>query len=165
MAEIPATVKVTRFDILAMQLLLLFRIPANFYILIVAWLVLAAALYSQTAKYGVLAYLTIVTIAALAAFVGTIAFCIILQLVLASERQGTLGPHRFVIGEEWFSEESGGTKTSTNWSAIRKVFRFSSYFFVLISAYRVHIVPKRSFESEQEYLDFTNEIERRASAA
>ena len=164
MAEVTVTAKVTRFDILTMQLLLLFRLPANFYILIAAWFVMAVALHSQTAKYGVLVYLATVTIVALATFVGTILFCIALQLALASERQGTLGPHRFVIGEEWFSEESGGTKTLTKWSGIRKVFRFRSHFFVLISAYRVHIVPKRSFESEQQYLDFTNEIEKRASA-
>ena len=151
--------KISRIDLLRMQLYLLFRISANFYFFLLLWTLMAFSTWSALEEHGVVAYLLTVTIIAIGAFFGAIVFCGILQLIFASEKHGFIGPHQFEIRPDGFSETTKGTTTVTNWAGVQRLFRFRSYLFLMISTFRVHIIPRRAFESEEAFQNFADSIE------
>ena len=152
---------IKRLDLLKMQVYLLFRVPANLYFFALIWIAMAIVSWSLLGKYGLAVYLLSVSIVAVFAFLAGLPFTILMQLVLATEKQGFIGPHTFEIRDDAFVEVSSGSSTTTRWGNIARIFVFRKYLFVMISMYRVHIVPRRAFRSDDEFRQFIDAVQSR----
>ena len=149
---------IRRSDLIAMNFALLLRLRINLIFLFILFVVVSVSARSIATEsvplYVGVVFVGFVLVAAVL-FIGGF----LLQALFATERQGFLGPHRFEIASDGFYEETKGTRTSTQWSAISKLIVVKRHIYVLISAYRVHIIPKRAFESEAEFRAFARQLQ------
>lgn len=150
---------VTRADIVAMNLILLPRLPVTG-----VWMAAFAAVAAWSARPVLperpLLFAGVVTGMAVAGVVFMFSACLILMLLTISRKQGFLGRHRFTLRDDGFEEDTGGTRTFTEWSGVRKAIVTRRYLCVLISAYRAHVIPRRAFDSQDAYEQFAGRLER-----
>ena len=151
--------QILRSDLVAMNVALFFRLRANIVILLFLFVLVGAPGRDLVAR-SIPRYLTVTIIGSV--FVAAVLFAagVLLQTVVATEKQGFLGHHRFQISSDGFSEEAKGTRTITRWDCISRIFILKRYIDVTISAYRVHIIPKRAFKFESEFTAFARELKR-----
>lgn len=163
-SEMKVEAHITRTDLLRMQFYMLFRLPANLYFFAFFWLAMAVVALFAIDDFSIPVYLLVVTFFTICGFVGATTVVILMQLVSASEKQGFIGPQAFEIRDDAFVEISSGTTTTTDWASISRIYTSRNYLYVLISALRVHIVPRRAFDSKEQFQAFASEVRSRASA-
>ena len=65
-----------------------------------------------------------------------------------------LGEHKFRIADEGFWEIKANNETLTKWEGVKSIVENEKYIYIFIDAHMAHVIPKRCFNSEQEYLHF-----------
>ena len=158
-------VTITRKDLALVQWRLLLRDRGNLYLFIVMLAFVSVASFSSVSAYGWLIYSILTLVTALIAFLALYLFGILLQQILVSEKQGMIGPHHFEISEKGFLEKAGGTVTFTEWPGVSRVIRLKNYTYLRINFSRVHVVPRRGFESNDHYSEFVDQLEEYVDAA
>jgi hypothetical protein len=138
--------EITRLDLLKMQIALFFKFKIDYITFI---LMLCFVLFS-----GIIIWILLGVISSILGFSIFIVIAIVFQMITATAAKGFIGNHTFEITDSGFSEITEGTQTISSWDAIDKVYRTKQYIFVVISAYRVHIIPRRAFENNEEFEKF-----------
>lgn len=86
-------------------------------------------------------------------------------LVLFRKQRGLLGEHELQIREEGLWERTDVNETLNRWVGFHKVYRMGGLLFVYVTDTQLHIVPRRSFSSEELCRSFQMELERRVANA
>ncbi len=84
---------------------------------------------------------------------GTV-FTMISILFMSTKSNGILGQHEYELTTEGLYERTSANEGLSKWKGISKIRIVSSYVLFQISGYLFHIIPKRSFESEESFNDF-----------
>lgn len=79
---------------------------------------------------------------------------VFMQLLFLRKDKGCIGEQLIEVDDVYFSETTAGTQTKTKWIGIDKLFKSKRYIYVMISGFRVHIIPKRSFENDAQFEAF-----------
>lgn len=74
--------------------------------------------------------------------------------------EGTLGQHTLVFNENDLIEITDVNETKHSWKSIQKIIETKSLFLIYVSPTNAHIIPKRSFSSENEAKLFIEEVKR-----
>ena len=159
-----ASANVLRSDLAKVQLVFLFRLMPNYFLYLMIFLGTAYGGRELLCE-GITLYLVMVVLVASLVFLAFLAIGIGLTCIFASEEQGFIGDQEFAIEDSGFREKAGGSETFTEWRGIKRVLLSKTYVFVQISGYRVHVIPKRSFQSETSFEDFGKELRSRLNAA
>ncbi len=94
-----------------------------------------------------------VTVGLIAMLVGVIiSFCII--LASSKKSNGILGEHHYEIDEKGLHEKTTANEGTSLWGGIEEIKVVKSFLLFRISSYLFHIIPKRSFSSEQQFNQF-----------
>ena len=75
-------------------------------------------------------------------------------LTTSSKSNGILGEHEYEITSEGLLEKTKANEGLSKWSGIQEVRKAGSFILFRISGYLFHIIPKRSFESDEEFYEF-----------
>ena len=153
--------KLTKKDVLHMNLYLSFRMKSNLYsfILLFVFFLVLGLLNIPIDKETSLLAITIT--AALGAVVGWIAgFIVALLFVLcaSTDKAGITGEHEFYILPEGLQEETKANKTLIKWHGIKALRKTKKFILVQINAYLFHLIPRRSFDNQDSYDKFWTEI-------
>ena len=155
---------VRRSDLIAMNVALLFKVRANLYwfgllVLIIGWS------GRDLLNEGIVRFVAFTSLGAMVSFTILFGFGVLIQAALASEKQGFLGKHRFEIADDGFHEETEGTRSFAAWDVIRRVTITKRFIYVVVSAYCIHVIPRRAFESDAGYESFGDELQKRLRSA
>ena len=82
---------------------------------------------------------------------GGFVFSMVSILFMSTKKNGILGIHEYTLTPEGLYEETKANKSLNKWKGINKVYIVSSYILFQISGYLFHIIPKRSFESSEDF--------------
>ncbi|WP_243428283.1 YcxB family protein [Clostridium rhizosphaerae] len=74
----------------------------------------------------------------------------------AKRNEGIIGEHTIEISEEGVREITKVNNSLHLWSGITKIKQDNSYIYIYIEEFRAHIIPKKSFKSEEEVNLFIN---------
>lgn len=77
-------------------------------------------------------------------------------LLSSSAKNGVLGKHEYRIGPEGLYEKTTAHEGLRKWEGIQEVQTAGNYLLYRISGYLFHIVPYRSFPSEEARKDFAS---------
>jgi len=72
--------------------------------------------------------------------------------------KGFIGKTVFRITEDGYYEHTLGTETTTWWPSIIGLYKFKNYLFVRINGLRVHMIPKRELDTQQDFEKFCDEV-------
>ncbi len=158
-------VNVNRLDLFKMQFILLFRIGANYVAFGIVFGLMAIATSSVLLKGEIIVWFFSFIILGTIVSAIMLLIGILIQTMTASAEKGFIGNTLFKIEESGFYEHTEGTETKTNWVSIAKLYKSKNYIYVRISAFRIHIVPKRAFSNENEFNEFYNLIKSKMEKA
>lgn len=146
--------RITKLDLVKMQFALFFKTKAYFlYFVLIVFFLLITSLDSIE-KSGIMMWiLPNLVISVFVLFIMIVA-SVLMLLLTATSAKGFIGNQTFKITDSGFSEVTEGTETISSWNAIEKIYKTKQYIFVRISAYRFHIIPKRAFQSDEEFEQF-----------
>ena len=80
-----------------------------------------------------------------------------LQLLSEGENVGVIGRQRLTITPETVTQSNAYREYRTRWEAVEKIVRSEHYAYVYVSAYTAHILPRRAFLTDGEFLKFVGE--------
>jgi hypothetical protein len=84
---------------------------------------------------------------------------------LARESKGILGDQKLEITEQeirWSNDMTAGT---TQWKGLESFSETKQYFYIFINKASAHVIPKRSFETEDEAAHFAKQVKAYMKAA
>lgn len=84
---------------------------------------------------------------------------------LARESKGILGDQKLEITEQeirWSNDMIAGT---TKWKGLESFSETKQYFYIFINKASAHVIPKRSFETEDEAAHFAKQVKAYMKAA
>lgn len=81
-------------------------------------------------------------------------------LATSSKSNGILGEHEYELTSEGLLEKTNVNEGLSRWSGIREVRKVGSFVLFRISGYLFHVIPRRSFESEDAFLEFIEKAKR-----
>jgi len=84
---------------------------------------------------------------------GTV-FTMISILFMSTKSNGILGQHEYELTTEGLYEKTSANEGLSKWEGVTKIRTVGSYALFQISGYLFHIVPKRSFETEESFNSF-----------
>jgi YcxB-like protein len=100
----------------------------------------------------------ILVVASLGGGVGGMLAGIIISMVLilttSSKANGILGEHEYEITPEGLLEKTNANEGLSRWSGIQEVRKAGSFILFRISGYLFHIIPRRSFETDEDFHEF-----------
>ena len=76
-------------------------------------------------------------------------------LQIASSKNGMLGKHHYTISEEGLHEKTIINESMNKWIGVSRINIAGSYLYFQISDYLFHVIPKRCFDSEEQFNEFT----------
>ena len=91
-------------------------------------------------------------------------FNFIISIVNPKMKKGILGEHQFEITDEGFREKTNYNDSLVKWSSVDRVARVFGYTMVRVAGSQWHIFPKRSFNNNDEQLNFENTLQNKISA-
>lgn len=81
---------------------------------------------------------------------------IIIILFTSKERNGILGQHQYVISPEGLCIKTIANEGIQKWEGMTCVRKTNSYIYLQVTYYLFHIIPKRSFDSSNDFQRFFN---------
>ena len=81
-------------------------------------------------------------------------FSLVSIIFLSSEKNGILGKHEYQVTTEGLHEKTSANEGLNKWEGIIHIRITGSYILFQISDYLFHVIPKRSFESQESYQQF-----------
>ena len=95
-------------------------------------------------------------------FVGFATMMTMWLTIMFKKLQGLLGEHELEIRDDGIVERTNINESVHRWAGFHKIITTRRYLYIYVTDHNVHIVPRRSFASEQEEKAFRNEIEKHA---
>jgi hypothetical protein len=80
-----------------------------------------------------------------------------LRLLNEGENVGVIGRQRLTITPETVEQRSAYREVRMRWEAVEKIVRSEHYAYIYVSAYTAHILPRRAFLTDGEFLKFVGE--------
>lgn len=151
------TVHLTRLDLIAFTWAMLFRLRLNqfcmaFMWLIVFWMIVSEAESHSMGDIGAAAFA-----AAIGAVIGMLvnmAVYVIYLLVATGKTKGLLGRHDITLTPTEFREATEVNDSRYRWVAVPRIFKLRNSLIVQVTYYSGCPIPRRAFDSEQDYQAF-----------
>ena len=156
--------EIKRSDLVAVQLPLIFKFRGNIYVYLLC-IALASMAMWKVLENNLMSFLLLVLVVATVLFMFSFIIGILIQLFVSTTKQGLIGTHSIEITDEGLAKETLATKELVKWGAIKRVILLKKYIYVLMPDYRSHIIPRRSFDSENDFLSFAREITKHVVSA
>ncbi|MCU1716435.1 YcxB family protein [Pseudomonas sp. 5P_3.1_Bac2] len=86
-----------------------------------------------------------------------IAFNMATILLMSSEKNGVLGEHTYTLHPEGINEKTAANETLNKWHGVVCVKSVHSYLLIQVAACLFHIIPKRSFDTPEQFEKFTSQ--------
>ncbi|EAR09141.1 YcxB family protein [Reinekea blandensis] len=153
-------VTITKFDLISMQILLMFRATYNRRLLVVLFISSLIGGYKGLISLGVVYWVILAFVISTLGLICLTLVGSIVQALTATPGKGVIGNTKFTVSDKSFIEDTEGTATESSWKAIKNIYPSKNYTFVEVSGYRIHIIPKREFSSDLEFQDFSTLIQR-----
>lgn len=151
------TVHLTRFDLIALNWQLLFKLRANLYFMLALWTFFFVMMLTDAKSFSV-GSIGVAAVAALVGVVVAMVICItinsLLVLVLPRKNRGILGRHDISLSPTEFREATDVNDSSYRWNGIPRIFTLRRCLIVQVTFYSAIPVPRRAFDSEQAYEAF-----------
>jgi hypothetical protein len=150
---------IRRSDLIRFNLYLLPRTTANQ--IFVGLVAVGVFVYLLTTKRPASGDSISIAIAAVASLVAGVAslfagFVISLLFILltSTEKGGILGSHIYRLTPEGLHESTPVNVALQKWAAIQSVGKSPNFIFLRINSYLFHLIPRRSFDSQEEFESF-----------
>jgi hypothetical protein len=162
--ENPVKVHLTRWDLVAFNLLLTPRLRSTWIVCATIGLILVLLLVvSRGVPTSGVEWLAI----AIGAAVGATAFLgvgflisIVFVLSTSSASNGILGEHTYSFEADGLREQTSANDTLIKWGGARDVRRLGAFVLINISPALYHVIPRRCFASSNEYDEFWAKAQR-----
>lgn len=92
-------------------------------------------------------------------------FSLAFVLLGSTTRSGVLGTHTYTIEDLGLREQTEANDTLNYWPAIQKIEKSRTAIVVQINAWLFHVLPRRAFDSEQQYDAFYNALKARIESS
>ena len=89
-------------------------------------------------------------------FLTYILICIINILITSKEENGILGQRQYEITPEGLHVKTMASEGIQKWEGITSVRKTNSYIYLQVTYYLFYIIPKRSFDTPDDFLRFYN---------
>lgn len=154
------TVNINKMDLIRFNLAILPRLRSTYINIVVISLFMFGFIcwkngIPQTQGNWVATIISSFSVGLLAMLIGT-AFSMVAILLMSSTKNGTLGLHEYTLTEQGLYEKTSANEGLNKWAGITKIRVTNSYIIFQISACHFHIVPIRSFETQQSSNDFVS---------
>lgn len=160
MQNIKITTDMRRSDLVNVSLLSLFRERSNviFYVLTITIILLSSLLVGGMPESSRGWFVLFVAVALGGIVCLTLGFAISLVWILAtaSEKAGILGCHEYELSENELRESTVAGSQTNLWTGILGVSIRGNYLLIKITHYLFHIIPARSFENREKFVEFSD---------
>ncbi len=143
-----------------MQVVLAFRGKANFSFSMILTCIVVYSSYDMSKQVGYSMWLLISVSTSLVILAVAILVFPLIQLIFISKKKGTIGSHIFQIDDSGFYEKTTSTELKTGWGAISSAYKTKNYLYIKVNMVLVHVIPKRSFQSENDFFMFVESVNR-----
>jgi hypothetical protein len=150
-------VNIERKDLVALNFYLLPRLRSNWITLAV--LIVGIFTYIMVARHpatpfniGVAAFASIA--GGIAGLLGGFAFNVIRALLTVGSKSGVLGEHRYSISHVGLREVTDANDSLQKWSGVQDIIKLPRYILFRVNGYLFHVVPRRAFANEKQFLAF-----------
>lgn len=151
---------ITRFDLLKMQIHLLFNSKESLYNFLICFFIVGAFAWKRVEETGLVFMLVVAFLTSLFIYFVFVGLNCAFQLVFSNKKNGFIGNQSFRLTDWGFEERNRGTETKTSWANVGRIYKAKNALYLQITGYRLHIIPRSSFASCEEFLDFTSKIEK-----
>jgi hypothetical protein len=79
---------------------------------------------------------------------------ILLVAILTSMRRGCLGPKKFEVGTDGFTEDDGYQITAVSWKHVRSIDKTRHHIFLRVSKWKYMLLAARDFETECHFAQY-----------
>lgn len=141
-------------DIIYMQYYFIPRLKKNIFMYFVLFLLPILSSGDMIKEHGVFASIVSAFILVNIIFFTVYTVLILISSLFLTKARGDIGKQLIEVDDVYFSETTAGTQTKTKWIGIDKLFKSKRYIYVMISGFRAHIIPKRSFENDAQFESF-----------
>ena len=85
----------------------------------------------------------------------------IIQILLTHSKRtdkGFLAKHTLEFSQEGFIEESPVNRTASKWAGVYRIRKGVNHIYIYTAPYKAHIIPRRAFETTEEFRGFYAEL-------
>jgi hypothetical protein len=93
-------------------------------------------------------------VAGLAGLFAGFVISLLFILLTSTEKGGILGSHTYQLAPEGLHESTPVNVTLQKWAAIQSVGKSPNFIYLRINSYLFHLIPRRSFDTQQEFESF-----------
>jgi len=152
------TTDIKRRDLIFLNLVVMPRIKSTYFtIIFISVLVFSLIVWKQGIPSSLNNWVALLAGSFAGGVIGMFAgFIISLIFILfsSSDNNGTLGKHNYKITSNGLFEKTKVNEGLSKWEGIQEIKVMGSYALFQISGYLFHVIPKRSFASEESYNSF-----------
>ncbi len=151
------TTKLSRSDIFKFNLLLFWRLKSSLiFVAVVATMTIVFSLVESRPDSAKQVALTVAIglVFGVLALVSTFIICLPLVLLASNQQSGVLGEHIYTLTEDGFHERTPVNESLHKWIGIKDVKNIGDYLVLQINSYLFHIVPRRSFATNEGFEAF-----------
>ena len=154
------TTNIKKLDLIKFNLSLLPRMRSTYItILIIACLTFLFIAWNKglpNTPNKLTIHLVISAIGGLSGMLFGVAFNMIMILLMSSKNNGILGKHTYTLLPEGLHEETIANEGLNKWHGVISIKPAGSYLLIQIAACLFHIIPKKSFDSSEQFEEFTS---------
>lgn len=152
--------EITRNDLIRFNLAILLRMKSTYVTIIVVSVIIFSFLaFNNGLPKTSINWLSIIfaSIAGgIGGMLGGIIFSLISILFSSNKNNGILGYHEYTVDEKGLYEKTKANESLNKWEGIHEIIITKSFLLFKISGYLFHIIPKRSFLTDEEFKEFIN---------
>ena len=149
---------ISRADIIRLNCLLLPRQRSTYLaILMIAFILFAVTAHSKGMPVNFGQWLTYVFVSicgGVGGIIGGFITSTLFILLSSKSTNGVLGTHYYEITPTGLLESTSANEGLSKWQGIQYIRVLNSYVVIQISGFLYHVVPKRSFASDEEFREF-----------
>lgn len=75
-------------------------------------------------------------------------------LLTVGKKSGILGVHHYSLSEQGLEERTDANETLQKWEGIQSITKLPNYILFRVNGYLFHTVPRRAFETNEEFISF-----------
>ena len=148
-------VEIEKADLVAMNFYVAPRAKSN---RIIFSLIFVVFLFVYSLSHELPSALISALVITICGFVGLMIFALVCSVFYSSEKNGTLGYHKFEVTPEGFHEKTPSSSSFLEWSAVHDVVVLKNVLYVFQAPWLIHVIPNRHFESKEHYERFSSKV-------
>jgi len=150
--------KISRGDLVRFNLAILPRLKSTYttmlFIAALAFIWIASEKGMPNTKIDWIGIILVSIVGGIAGMLAGTLVSFVFILLSSSKSNGTLGHHEYEISAEGLFEKTPVNEGLSKWAGIQEIRVVGPYVVFRISSFLFHIIPKRSFSTEQEFIAF-----------